>query len=155
MKNSCPRKLSSNPREGIAAVEMALALPLLVLMLLGTIDLGQFVNVGQVISNASRVGARKAAVFDTKTVAQVESEVVSYLDSYFPRQSASTVQGATTVSVNRADGSSVAGNALRLVPEGEKLQVTVRFNYASTRWIQGITRLNGRSIQVTTTIRRM
>jgi len=155
MKNRIPDKQKNNRRQGVAAVELALALPLLVLMMLGTIDLGQFVNVGQVISNASRVGARKAALFDTKTDSQVESEVVSYLNNYFPKQSAATLQGATTVSISRADGTSVSGNALGSVPEGEKLQVTVRFNYAATRWIQGITDLDGRSIQVTTTIRRM
>jgi len=155
MRNRFPHQQTVNQRTGVAALELALALPLLVLMMLGTIDLGQFVNVGQVISNASRVGARKAALSDTKTVAEVESEVVNYLNSYFPKQSASTLQNATTVSVSRSDGTSVSSNALGSITTGEKLQVTVRFDYSATRWIQGLSALNGGDIQVTTTIRKM
>jgi len=144
----------SQDRRGIAAVEMAVSLPLLVIMLLGAIDLGQFVNSGQVISNASRVGARKAAHHDTKSLSEVEAEVVNYLDTYFPNKSTSEIQSATTVSVTLADGTTVGSNGLPNL-EGIKLVVTVQFMYSSVRWINGITQLDNRPISVSTTIRRL
>jgi Flp pilus assembly protein TadG len=62
MTNRKPRALKSLLRNGIAAVECAIVAPLLVLLLLGAIDLGQYVNVYQKVSDASRAGARIAAM---------------------------------------------------------------------------------------------
>ena len=155
MKQLRSKPATSQKRRAVAAVEMAIALPLLVLMLLGTIDLGQFVNVGQVVSNASRVGARKASAHSTKTVAEVEAEVVNYLDNYFPGQSAATIDGATTVSVAFDNGTALSGNDFEFMEEGVKLIVTVQFDYSAVRWVNGITQLDNRPLTVTTTIRRL
>lgn len=154
------KQLRSQPatlqkRRAVAAVEMAIALPLLVLLLLGTIDLGQFVNVGQVVSNASRVGARKASVKATKTVADVEAEVINYLDHYFPGRSTSEIQNATTVSVMFANGTALSGNDLAFLEDGVKMIVTVQFDYSAVRWVNGITQLDNRPLTVATTIRRL
>src|SRR5437763_9509107 len=48
-------------RRGIAAVEAAVALPLLVILLLGTWEVGRLVEVMQIMCNATREGARLAA----------------------------------------------------------------------------------------------
>ncbi len=47
---------------GVAAVEFALVLPLLLLLILGSIDWGFFFYVDQVVTNAAREGARKGVV---------------------------------------------------------------------------------------------
>lgn len=155
MKRIRSKTANTPQRRAVAAVEMALALPLLVLMLLGTIDLGQFVNVGQVISNASRIGARKASVNATKTVAEVEAEVINYLDNYFPGQSTATLQNATTVNVALGNGTALSGNDLAFLDDGVKMVVTVQFDYSAVRWVNGITQLDNRPLVVATTIRRL
>ena len=146
---------SDRTRRGIAAVEMALATPGLVLMLLGTIDLGQFVSVGQVVSNSSRVAARKASRFDTKNVSEVQAEVVNYLKNYFPNKTATQLTNATTVTVTNAAGATVSGTGLGAIPDGQKLKVKVVFTYGTVRWVTGIPELNNNSLVVETTARRM
>ena len=48
----------THARKGAAAVEFALVAPLLVLLVLGSVDIGQFINTSQVLNGASREGAR-------------------------------------------------------------------------------------------------
>ncbi len=48
---------STAPRRGAVAVEMALVLPMLILILLGATDLGRFAHTMVAISNSSRSGA--------------------------------------------------------------------------------------------------
>ena len=54
---------------GAATVELAIVLPVLMIFALGTIDAGQFANVNQIVSTASREGARVAARNATDDVA--------------------------------------------------------------------------------------
>ena len=71
-------------RQGSACVELAVLSPLLVLLLLGIIDGGQFVNVGQTVSNASREGARIAAKQSTANVSTVQTAVLNYVTGLYP-----------------------------------------------------------------------
>jgi Flp pilus assembly protein TadG len=48
-------------RRGLAAVEMAACLPLIMLLLMGTWEIARLVQVYQVVANAAREGARIAA----------------------------------------------------------------------------------------------
>jgi len=56
-------------RRGQAAVEFALVLPLLLVMLVGIIEFGRAWNEHQVITDAAREAARKAAIFDESITA--------------------------------------------------------------------------------------
>jgi Flp pilus assembly protein TadG len=75
---------------GNVTVELGLALPLLLLMLGGTLDLGMLFWEKQVLTNATREGARAAAkavdhggvVVADKTQSQVRQVVQGYLDRY-------------------------------------------------------------------------
>lgn len=49
----------SGQRRGVAAVEMAIVLPILLLALVGIIEFGRAVMVQQIITNAAREGARR------------------------------------------------------------------------------------------------
>ncbi|MBD3672670.1 MAG: pilus assembly protein [Planctomycetaceae bacterium] len=155
MKRLRSKPIAPHKRNAVAAVEMAVSLPLLVLLLLGTIDLGQFMNVGQVVSNASRIGARKASVHRTKDISEVKAEVLNYLGYYFPNQSASTLSGATTVKVALENGTTLSGTDLTYVEDGVRVVVSVQFNYSAVRWIKGIPQLDSRALNVDTTIRRL
>jgi Flp pilus assembly protein TadG len=54
----------TNIERGQAAVEFALVLPFLLVMLVGIIEFGRAWNEHQVITEAARAAARKAAVYD-------------------------------------------------------------------------------------------
>ncbi|TWU13115.1 TadE-like protein [Symmachiella macrocystis] len=59
MKSIFARKGFSE-RRGVAAVEMALVAPLFMLLVLGIIEFGRYLMVGQLVVNAAREGTRMA-----------------------------------------------------------------------------------------------
>lgn len=63
---------------GTATVECAIALPLLVLILMGVMEVGRLVEVHQVIAAAGAVGGRQASL-GTQSNAQVRQAVLDYL----------------------------------------------------------------------------
>jgi Flp pilus assembly protein TadG len=77
--NRKPPGLASSSRHGIAAVECAFVAPLLTLLVLGAIDVGQYANIYQKVSDASREGARAAVRTQTLTTSQVNTDVMNYL----------------------------------------------------------------------------
>jgi Flp pilus assembly protein TadG len=62
--------------EGVALVEFALMVPILILLLVGILDTGRAVNAYVTISNASREGARYAALNPTAAPAAIKSSAV-------------------------------------------------------------------------------
>jgi len=61
------RRGSANSDRGAAAVEFALLLPLLVLLIFGMIDFGRAINAQITITQAAREGARALALGQTTT----------------------------------------------------------------------------------------
>jgi Flp pilus assembly protein TadG len=55
---------------GAAAVEMALLLPLLLLLIFGVIDFGRMLNAQITVTEAAREGARAAAIQNSQTAAE-------------------------------------------------------------------------------------
>ena len=73
----------SRREQGSLTVEMALAMPVLLFLIAGVIDLGMLFWEKQVITNASREGARVAAkAVDPMSSTQVQLVVQNYLDKY-------------------------------------------------------------------------
>lgn len=73
--------------QGTALIEMAIAFPFLLLVVAGIVDLGMLYWEKQVITNASREGARAAAKAGVsgaaeKTVSQVRQMVQDYVDNF-------------------------------------------------------------------------
>ena len=62
MNRPTDRKRTHRSREGAAALEFALVLPLLVVVLFGIIDFGYLMFVVSTMNNAAREGARRGAV---------------------------------------------------------------------------------------------
>jgi Flp pilus assembly protein TadG len=61
-------------------VEFALVLPLLLILVVGIIEFGRAWNMHQIITDAAREGARKAAIFDEATTqADVQNTVQTAL----------------------------------------------------------------------------
>ena len=136
-------------RRGAACVEFAVLSPILLILILGIIDVGQFVNVGQSVSNASREGARVAARQATTNVSKVEAAVKNYLTDMHTNLPSSAVQ-VTVVN----SGSTVAGADLATVATGSTISVQVVVQFDAVRWINGLTFLNGRTVTRTTMSRR-
>jgi Flp pilus assembly protein TadG len=58
---------------GAAAVEFALVLPMLLLLVFGLIDLGRAINAQITLTQAARVGARMAALSESNVATQTQA----------------------------------------------------------------------------------
>lgn len=147
------RRRSSVSRRGAAAVECAIIAPLLTLLLLGAIDVGQFANMYQKVSDASRHGARVAAKNGTTTTTEVQTAVMNYLQQACPNVPAGTLNSATTVTVMDSAGTTMSGS-LAAVTTGTQLRVRVTMQFEPVRLISGFEGLDGSQITTTTFMRR-
>lgn len=127
------KRLLAKHRRGVAAVEFAIVAPVFFLLVVGFIELGRGLMVQQVLTNASRVGARQAIALHT---------------------SASEVE---TVTKEYATGASVSGVSVSVSPDpsaataGDEITVRVSIPYADVTWIpspwfMGATTLEAESI---------
>ncbi|MBN69296.1 MAG: hypothetical protein CME32_08465 [Gimesia sp.] len=152
----------SSQRKGVAAVECALVAPLLVLITLGAIDSGQFVNMAQVVNDASYAGARQASQNTALNQSEVRAAVLNYFVQQFPHVSATEIDSALTVNVYRSlnisllegDLTAVLNGDLTTLLSGEPVAVQVIFRYDSVRWLTGFPGLDGRTVETTTVMRR-
>jgi Flp pilus assembly protein TadG len=111
------RRLARDER-GAAAVELALILPFIMLILLGTIEFGRAWNVRQTLVDAAREGARVAAVGNSIT----EPAALRTLVENTVRNRAETARlDLTRLTVAHAG---VAGGA------GNTVSVTLNYQYA-------------------------
>ncbi len=108
-------------RQGAAAVEFALVAPLFFLMVFGMIEFGRAIMVQQVLTNASREGAR-VAVLDGSTATGVKSKVVTYLTS-------AGIPGATANDVQ------ILPSEPATAAYGDPVTVTVQIPYSRVSWL--------------------
>jgi Flp pilus assembly protein TadG len=148
------QSLCTSQRRGAAAVECAILVPILTLLLLGAIDVGQFANVYQKISDASREGARLAARYGTKTTSEVESGVRSYLTKVAGGGSGSALAAAANVTVSDSTGNPIPGGDLEKSASGSQIRVRVSLMYDPVRWIGGFKGLDGSEISAMSMMRR-
>lgn len=153
---------NSSQRKGVAAVECALVAPLLVLIAMGAIDSGQFVNMAQVVNDASYAGARQASQNTALNQSEVRAAVLNYIAQQCPHISATQLDGALTVNVYRSlnvsllggDLTAVLNGDLTTILTGEPVAVEVIFRYDTVRWLNGFPGLDSRSLATTTVMRR-
>jgi len=101
----------SKKSKGQSLVETALVLPILLLLLTGIIDFGMLFNNYLVVSNASREGARSAAIGSTdEQISTVVHNVAASLDP---------VRLSVTITPDQVAGRST----------GESVAVTVQYEY--------------------------
>jgi Flp pilus assembly protein TadG len=65
--------------EGVTAVEFAIILPVLSLLILGGMDLGHGYYIKHIITNASREGARYAAAYTSSTTPPTSAQISTYV----------------------------------------------------------------------------
>ena len=122
-------------RRGAAVVEFAIVAPVFILLVLGMVEMGRGVMVQQVITNASREGAR-AAVVDGSTVSSVQTVVKNYLTGAGLPASAATI----TVTIPAAR----YGNAAT---------VAVSIPYSSVSWVPIAKFLSGKTLTASSSMR--
>lgn len=111
----CRRK-----RRGAAAVEFALVAPIFFLMVFGMIEFGRIIMVQQVLTNASREGARLAVLdSQTPTATQVRNAVTTYLQN-------AGISGAT-VTINPTEPTTAG--------YGAPVTVTVQIPASNVSWL--------------------
>jgi Flp pilus assembly protein TadG len=121
---------------GAAAVEFALVAPVFFLVVIGMIEVGRALMVQQALTNASRAGAREAALLATS-----QEAVLAMVHQYAANMG--IVGADATVSPNPA--SAVAGTEITVV-------ASIGFNEVSwlpTPWILG-----GATLSASTTMRK-
>ena len=125
-----------NQRRGVAAVEFALIAPIFFMLLLGSIELSRGFMVQQVLTNASRVGAREATTLSTSTSA-VTTAVTTYTDG----------MGVDSVSVSVTPSPSTAR-------AGDEISVTVSVPFSSVTWLPAPQYLGGQTLSATSVMRK-
>jgi hypothetical protein len=111
-------RLCRKNRRGVAAVEFAIVAPVFFLLVLGMIEFGRMIMVQQIITNASREGAR-IAVLDGATTSGVTSTVTNYLES-------SGVSGANV---------QVSPDPPDTATWGQPVAVTVEIGFDQVSWL--------------------
>ena len=124
-------------RLGAAAVEFAFVAPVFFLLVFGMIEFGRMAMVQQVITNASREGARRA-VLDGATTTTIENIVNDYLG-----------------------GGSITGAEIDVIPNppsdaghGEPVTVTVTIGFDEVSWLASPMFLRETNLSATTVMRR-
>jgi Flp pilus assembly protein TadG len=118
-------------------VEFAIVAPVLVLLILGMIEYGRLVMCQQVLTNATREGAR-AAVLDGATASSVNTVVSNFL-------TASRVHGAT-ITVDPSSPSSAAF--------GAPVTVSVSVPFSQVSWLPTPIFLGSKTLTASTVMRR-
>jgi len=118
-------------------VEFAVVAPLFFLLIFGMIEFGRMVMIQQILTNASREGAR-VAVLDGATTAEVTSAVEEYM---------------VTASVSGTD-ISVSPNPPDSAGYGEPVTVSVSVPFDQVSWLPSPMFLGGNTLSATTVMRR-
>ncbi|HEX5443045.1 MAG TPA: TadE/TadG family type IV pilus assembly protein [Pirellulales bacterium] len=125
-------------RRGTALVEFAMVAPVFFLFMVGAIEFGRAIMVQEVLTDASREGARIGSVDGTQA-----SDATAAANAYL---SAMTISGAT-VSVSPANlGSST--------PSGTQVTVTVSISYRSVSWVPAPWFLGSATLTANTVMQR-
>jgi Flp pilus assembly protein TadG len=131
------QRVNQSNQRGAAAVEFAIILPLLILLIFGTIEFSLLLFNKQVITNAAREGARKAVILKSprESNEEIEKAVNKYksqLVSFDPANSLDIdicpdYESPTTCP---RDGGSVTLSARKDADSGTDVYVTVTYDYS-------------------------
>ena len=121
---------------GAAVVEFAVVSPVLFLVIFGIIEFGRLFMVQQVLTNASREGARRA-ILEQSTSTEVETVVTDYLASSRLESAAVTVDPANIESL----------------VFGDPVTVSVSVPFDEVSWVPSPWFLGGRTLSAQTIMR--
>lgn len=114
-------------------VEMALVLPVFLLVVAGILEFGRALMVLNLVTNAAREGARMA-VIDGTTNSDVTSATNTFLNQALGQGGSSAV---TTITVTAATGNPDPGNQVGNATTRDLITVKVQIPYNSVALISG------------------
>lgn len=116
----------STARRGVIAVELAVAMPMLVTALLGVWDVGRLTEVSQILNNAAREGSRRAST-GQDDVDAIQQAVLSYLG-----RAGITTTGATVTVANETQPTVTNP---QVATQMDLIRVSVTLPSNNVRWI--------------------
>jgi Flp pilus assembly protein TadG len=117
-------RTSRRNRRGVAAVEFAVVLPIIIAVLLGIWEVGRVADVKEILFNSASVGGRMAST-GVNTAAQVQTAVTNYLAlAGIPTQN-------VTVTVNDLTSPGTDPTAASTL---DQLQVIVTVPFSAVSW---------------------
>ena len=133
-------RLCRKNRRGAAVVEFAFVAPLFITLVFGMIEFGRVVMVQQLLTNATREGARVGVLTDASDT-EVKSRVVTYLAG-----SQITIANSN-VTVVYAEDASLPGS-------GESVTVSVSVPFNQVSWLPSPMFLSGYTLTASSGMRR-
>ncbi len=129
-------RLRGRKRRGAGVVEFAIIAPLLFMLLFGIFEFGRMVMVQQILTNASREGARRAILENTSD-SEVQQVVIDYL--------ANADISSATVEVTPTN--------LTTIGFGDPVNVRVSVSFDQVSWIPSPWFLKGTMLSGESTMR--
>lgn len=129
-------RTNASDRRGAAVVEFAIVAPVFFLLVIGLIEFGRALMVQQVLTNASRVGARTAIGLNATT-----TQVVNATTEYAQGVSVSGVQVSVTPSPAAAEA-------------GDPITVTVTIPYEEVSWLPAPWFINDTTLSASSIMRK-
>lgn len=127
-----PAKRSHSSWRGIAAVEMALVLPVFVAMTLGIVEFGRAMMVSQLVTNAARDGARTGS-----RRGATEAEVITAVNAFLSDSlSVQPEDISIDVTVAAGPGNGPPGTLQNAAP-GDQCTVNVTVPFATVALVPG------------------
>jgi hypothetical protein len=121
------RRLRRGPMSGQALAEMALILPILLLLVFGLIEFGTAWRDYQVITNAAREGARRAVMANAGLVDSSEAAVLQIINDVMTAGGLDFDSASVTFSCDGAAGSLCTG--MRGAPEEVQIDYPHEFMF--------------------------
>ena len=121
-------------RRGAAAVEFAVVAPVFFLMIFGMIEFGRMIMVQQVLTNASREGAR-LAVLDGTASSDVKTAVAKYLTGARIYDNVTTALSSATIRVYVGVGDTYVLAEPSTAGYGAPVTVTVEVPFSQVSWL--------------------
>ena len=118
-------------RRGAVTVEMALVLPIFMMLVFGIIEFGRGFMIMQLVTNAAREGCRRA-IIDGST----NTDVTNYIQS-FMQTSGNVPTSATSVTITMtpATGNPDPGNNLAVCSSRDLVNVKVQIPFSAVQLI--------------------
>lgn len=133
------KRRMTNDRRGVATVELAVVLPLFLLVLLSIVEFGRAMMVSQLVTTAARDGGR-VAIMGGSSDDEVEQLVRDFLTQTLGVDAGDVI---VDVSVTESDGG--AGGDVATAEQGDLCIVHVEVPFDSVSFIPG-NYLSGRSL---------
>lgn len=135
-------------RRGAAVLEMALVLPIFFMVVLGIVEFGRAMMVGQMVTNAAREATRLAIV-DGSTNSAVETWVEEFLTSAVGVTAADVT---VDITVTAAPGNDDPGGEIGNAQSRDLVQVAVSVPFDKVSYLPG-NYLNGKQLSAQSAMR--